>query len=71
LPGFFVSALTDPGSPFAEVRRFRPLVSGPKIPVPGAVRLFEMSYAVVAVGFNHGMKAEMHEDAGDASADRH
>jgi hypothetical protein len=47
------------------------LVSGPKIPVPGAVRLFEMSYAVVAVGFNHGMKAEMHEDAGDASADRH
>jgi hypothetical protein len=35
------------------------LVSGPKIPVSGAVRLFEVSYAVVAVGFNHGMAARM------------
>jgi len=29
-------------SPFAEVRQFRPLASGPKIPVPGAVPIVRL-----------------------------
>ena len=37
LAGFFVFVQTESRSPFAEVRHFRPLVSGRKIPVPGAV----------------------------------
>src|SRR5262249_13198124 len=33
-------------APFAEIRRFRPLVSGPKFPVPGEIflGLFEESF---------------------------